>query len=274
MSLSNHIFLCFAYVKRKGRMTMKVIRLLMIVLGALGVADTIVISRLSNLNLGVVLPAILGAPLLLIGLFLPKWLPHMRRGFGKVVKWGLIIGYGGAAVLFGITMFIIGNAASHAAEPGADALIVLGAGLRGDRPTLVLSKRLDAAYDYLTENPNTVAILSGGQGEGETVTEAYAMAQYLRRAGIAEDRLILEEQATSTEENFRFSDRIIKEKWGENARISFVTTDFHVYRAGLVAKAQGIDAKGIAAEDVWYIAPNNYLRESVAVWLYALVGRV
>lgn len=247
---------------------MAVVRILLVALGALGLLDTAAVSMVSNMNLGVLLPGIMGLPLLGAGILLP-WL------WGGPLRWLLFFAavcYAIAALAFTATWAVIALGANAPAPEDADVLIVLGAGLRGNTPMLTLRNRMDAATAYLDASPRTVAILSGGKGEGETISEAAAMFTYLRAHGIPESRLIQEDRSESTEENFRFSGRIIQERFGENAKIAFVTTDFHVYRAGRVANRQGIRATGIPAPDVWYLALNNRLRECVALWKYALMG--
>ena len=98
------------------------------------------------------------------------------------------------------------------------------------------------------------------------------MRLYLIDLGIDESRIYLEEQATNTVENFSYSQEILKETLGPDARIAFVTTDFHVFRASRVAKAQGLDVIGVAAPDVWYLRLNNFMRESVGICVYGLRG--
>ena len=153
-----------------------------------------------------------------------------------------------------------------------DALIVLGAAVHGDRVTWVLSNRLDTAYDYAVVHPETILVVSGGQGDGESVTEASAMAGYLTHRGLDPSRILLEDRAESTAENFAFSKAIIDETLGSDASIGFVTTRFHVFRAGAVARKGGIAARGFGAPDVWYIALNNFLRECVGICWYTLKG--
>lgn len=250
---------------------MKVLRIICIALGAFLVLDTLIVSMLSNYNLGVILPAILGLPLLLLGVFMH----HMDSGFLAVLKWILLGCYAlGTAVLL-LMGILMGTAAKRADRVDADALIVLGAAVHGDRVTWVLSNRLDTAAEYLDAHPDTVCVVSGGQGDGESVTEASAMRKYLvERKGIDPARILVEDRATSTLENFAFSKKLIDEKLGEDASIAFVTTDFHVFRAGRVAKKAGIDAEGIAAPDVWYIRINNFFRECVGITVYALRGNI
>ena len=249
---------------------MKVLRIICIVVGAFLVLDTIVVSMLSNYNLGVILPAIIGLPLLLLGVFMH----HMNGGFLGFLKWFLLICYAlGAIVLIGLGI-LMGTSAKRADKVDANVLIVLGAAVHGDRVTWVLSNRLDTAASYLETHPDTICIVSGGQGDGESVTEASAMQKYLvERRGVDPSRILVEDRATSTLENFQYSKALIEEHLG-NASIAFVTTDFHVFRAGRVAKKAGIEAVGIAAPDVWYIRINNFLRECVGITVYALRGDI
>ena len=247
---------------------MKLFRILCLVVGGFLVLDTIVVCCLSNYNLGVILPAVLGAPLLLLGLF---W-PHMDAGFLLFLRRFLLVCYG-LGCLF---LLFLGSLMLRAIDRGEhgdyDALIVLGAAVHGDRVTWVLSNRLDTAYDYAVEHPKTVLVVSGGQGDGESVTEASAMAGYLTRRGLDPSRILLEDRAESTAENFAFSKAIIDETLGPDASIGFVTTRFHVFRAGAVARKGGIAARGLGAPDVWYIALNNFLRECVGICWYTLKG--
>ena len=250
---------------------MKLFRIVCIVIGILLVLDTILVSMLSNFNLGVILPAILGVPLILLGVFMH----HMNGGFWGVVKWFLLACYALGIVFLIVTGVLMGTAAKRADKVYADALIVLGAAVHGDRVTWVLSNRLDTAADYLTAHPDAVCVVSGGQGDGESVTEASAMQKYLvERKGIDSSRILEEDRAENTRENFAFSKAMIEERLGADAKIAFVTTDFHVFRAGRVAKKAGIDAPGIAAPDVWYIRINNFLRECVGIAVYGLRGDI
>ena len=250
---------------------MKLLRIACIMVGAFLVLDTLVVLNLSNYNLGVILPAILGLPLLLLGVFMH----HLDSGFGAVLKWVVLGCYALGTVVLIVLGILMGTAAKRANKVEADAVIVLGAAVHGDRVTWVLSNRLDTAADYLAAHPDAICVVSGGQGDGESVTEASAMQKYLvERKGIDPARILVEDKAQNTRENFAFSKAMIEETLGESAKIAFVTTDFHVFRAGRVAKKAGIDAEGVAAPDVWYIRINNFLRECVGITVYALRGDI
>ncbi len=249
---------------------MRTFRILLAVIGTFLILDSLIVSQLSNFNLGVILPLFFGVPLVLLAILLPR----MDHGVLLVLKWAAAAGYTIAAVIFLVCGILMATAAKRADEVDADALIVLGAALHGDKVTWVLSNRLDTAADYLETHPECIAVVSGGQGSGEDMPEAVGMKRYLMEVRrIDENRIYTEEQSTSTLENFRYSMELIEKELGRR-RIAFVTTDFHVFRAGRVARAAGLPAPGIAAPDVWYIRINNFMRECVGICVYALRGQL
>ena len=103
-------------------------------------------------------------------------------------------------VALGLVAFLVveGCVISHMNDQGEDKLdyiIVLGAQVYENGPSPVLKYRLDTAVDYLKENPDTVCIVSGGQGKNEPFSEAKGMADYLMEQGIDENRIIREDQS-------------------------------------------------------------------------------
>lgn len=146
----------------------------------------------------------------------------------------------------------------------SDYLIVLGARVRGEQLSLSLKHRLDVAYDYLSQNPDTKAILTGGQGPGEDISEAEAMHRYLVQKGITSDRLILEDQATDTVQNIRYSFEKIDPQLTD-PKVMVVTNKFHILRSKLIAKELGHTVSGIGSRTLLYLIPTYYLRECFAV---------
>ena len=262
------LFACRIWRKRGHAFS--AFREVLLILGVVLIVETLIVSTLSNFNLGVILPAFFGVPLVFVSLVLPK----MKRGFLAFLKWLIAACYLAAFLIFAVCGFLMIRASSEGAHAEADAIIVLGAAVHGDKVTWVLENRLHTAMEYLEAHPNAICVVSGGQGPGESVTEASAMKKYMVEGGIDENRVFTEELAKNTMENFANSKVIIDGALGEQARIAFVTTNFHVYRAGQVAKEQGIDAVGIPAEDVWYLRLNNFLRECVGICVYALRGDI
>ena len=210
---------------------------------------------------------------LLIGisnLLLASLLLKILRDRGPVWKW---IERGFYALLaVGLICFSVLEiqiiAAGHAKPERAEVMIVLGAGVRGTEPSLALQSRLEAAAAYAKENPAIPLVLSGGQGFGEQISEAECMRRYLVDSGISEERLCLEECSTDTEENFRFSKELLEEQGFHTSdmKIAVVSNDFHLFRAGILAKREGLQITGVGAPIPWLHLEINYtIREAFAL---------
>ena len=158
-------------------------------------------------------------------------------------------------------------------EPQRKYLIVLGAEVRGDRPSLSLQRRLEAALDYLEQYPDSVAIVSGGQGPDESMTEAKCMHDWLQGRGIDNSRIIQEPRAASTAENLRYSFELIRERGDEpDGNVAIVSSSYHLYRAKTMAQLQGVEAAGVAcAMGYPLMMLNYYIREAFGVthlWVF------
>lgn len=140
-------------------------------------------------------------------------------------------------------------------------VIVLGAKIRGEELSLSLYNRVTKALEYLNDNPKSNVIVSGGQGQGESITEAEAMERYFVENGIEKDRIIKEEKSTSTFENIKFS----KELLDGETEVVIVSNDFHLYRATIIAKRFGLVPHTLAAETPTIVKAQLWLREYVAV---------
>lgn len=244
-----------------------------IIIGALGVLDTLIISTMSNMNEGVVLPLIIGLPLIVYGLFYGRFKLWMQKGFGLFVRVLFFIAYIGFISIFILCTVIMCLAASKMPVKDADALIVLGGGVRGNIVTATVKSRLDTALGYLHKNKACKVVVSGGQGDGETSTEASVMAKYLTDRGIAPGRVLTEDRSTSTLENMLFSKMMLDEAMDKAYRAIFVTNEFHIYRAGLTAQSVGLSAQGLSSPSPWYLLPNNFLRETLAIvrtWVFGV----
>lgn len=179
----------------------------------------------------------------------------IRRGFLTIAALGM--------VLFVYVEGLVFSGFAQNAEPGADVVIVLGAQWKSTGPSYVLAKRLDAALAYLKENPETLVVVSGGQGSDEPVSEAAGMAGYLEAAGIEPERILQEDASTDTNENLEFSAALFDRA---EARVVIVTNNFHVYRAMKIAQKKGYaHVEGLAADSYPAMLPNNLLREFFGV---------
>lgn len=167
-------------------------------------------------------------------------------------------------VAVGAVLFVIveGCIISHywdQGEENLDYIIVLGAQMKEKGPSAVLQFRLDAAYEYLSRNADTVCIVSGGQGRNEPCSEAEGMYAYLTKKGIAPERILREDQSTDTSENIAYSAKLIGRT---DISVGIVTNNFHVFRGLHLAKAAGFEnVCGIAARSNVYFQLNNMVRE-------------
>ena len=186
---------------------------------------------------------------------------HLPYGM-KLALGGIVLA---GALLFLIMEGMIVSRMFAGGEENLDYIMVLGAQVRGDRVSRALEERLKTARQYLEENPNTKAVLSGGQGSGENISEAQAMYDWLIERGIDGERLIREEQSTSTWENMNCSKALIPEN-AADITIGIVTNNFHVYRGVMLAKCSGFDkACGIAAESHSLMQLHFLVREGIAL---------
>lgn len=158
-------------------------------------------------------------------------------------------------------------------DPQADYLIVLGAGVNGSTPSLSMVNRLTAAKAYLEKYPASIAILSGGQGPGENMTEAQAMYDWLTGQGIDGDRLILEERSSSTEENLSFSFEIIDSLGNSTASAAVCSSEYHLCRAKFLAAQMGREVLTVPARTSLFVLRMNYfIREGFAMAYYRVFG--
>lgn len=182
----------------------------------------------------------------------------------SVPKW-ISVPYNILAVIF-IAAFIfteakIISAMNASPAPGLDYVITLGAAVRGDRPTSPLLLRIQAAADYLNQNPDTLVIASGGQGAGEDISEAECIKNELILLGIDESRIILEDRSTDTQENIKNSFALIP----EGAKVGIVSNSYHIYRALRTAELQGYDACAVPARSLLPLGIHYTVREFFAV---------
>lgn len=214
---------------------------------------------------------IVGLGLILVKPIL-KYMSEKQIVIPTGVKWISGILFAALLLFFIVTECVIIGYGSKEPQPNADYVLVLGAQVKGRNLTYALQARLDTAYEYAVDNPQALVIVSGGQGTGEDVTEAYAMAEYLKSKGLDEKRLILEDESTSTYENIEYSKMLMDSM---DASVVLVTNHFHVYRGVGVAKKQGLtNVEGLGAPTKWYTIPNQYVREAFAVIKYKLFGQI
>ena len=138
--------------------------------------------------------------------------------------------------------------------------LVLGCRVIDDQPCPMLARRCERAKKYLDGDSDTILILSGGKGSDEGISEAQAMFNYLTSLGVGQDRLIMEDKSTTTLENMKFSKAII-DKLGRGDEAVIITTNFHQFRACIMAKREGIKAYKLCSSLTPASMVKNVLRE-------------
>lgn len=198
-------------------------------------------------------------------------LPRFARVCTIVFTLALICGL----ILFGVTEYFIIRASFGTPETQVDYLVVLGAKVRQDGPSVSLWDRIYETVSYLNAHPDTIAIVSGGQGEDEPITEAKSMHDELVKLGISEDRIWMEYKATSTDENLRYSLDLIEEKTGRRPQtLGVLSSEYHLFRASLMAKKLGIEFVGVPAKTTKITQLINHaMREVAGVWHFYIFGR-
>jgi vancomycin permeability regulator SanA len=167
------------------------------------------------------------------------------------------------------TLYCNIRAAKHIPEFNKDFIIILGSKIRKDGTlTPLLKGRVDKAIDFgklqfEKTKKKIVYVPSGGKGNDETVAEAEAIRKYLLEKGIKENQIIIEDKSTNTFENMKYSKSKIDEI-NKEAKISFATTNYHVFRSGVIANEQGMDCEGIGSKTKWYFGTNALIREFIA----------
>lgn len=151
-----------------------------------------------------------------------------------------------------------------------DAILILGCQIKKDGTvTPLLRGRADRALEFAKMQQEAIGrapifVPSGGQGPDEVIAEAESIRNYLAETGVAEDQILVEDQSENTFENLRNSAKLIRSRFGEEAKIAFSTTNYHVFRAGILAEQQGIHAEGIGSKTRSYFWINAFVREFIA----------
>lgn len=199
----------------------------------------------------------------IFNIFLKKYIPASRlKGLIKISKI-LVAAFIISFVLIQIPIIFNGMKND---KKDADYIVVLGAGMWGDVPSLTLSQRLEKSLEVINEHPKAKIIVSGGMGPGETITEAEGMKRFLVKKGVNENRIIKEDKSRNTEQNLKFSKAILdKQDNRTKLPVIIVTSDFHMFRAKMLAEKLGFTAYGAPSPIHPLTIPACYVREYFAV---------
>ncbi|MCR5415415.1 MAG: YdcF family protein [Pseudobutyrivibrio sp.] len=236
-------------------------RVIYIVLGILSFMYSLVVFRVGSGTFSFVIWIALG---LFFGFL---YFMDKKKLWEKVPKIVFYIFRGGIAA--GLAVFIICEGCILSqffskGDAGADYIIVLGAQMKDWGPSVVYKHRLDAAVEYLNNNPETMVVVTGGQGANEFISEGEGGKDYLLEQGIAEDRILVEKESVDTSQNIQYALKLIDSP--NEKKIGIVTNNFHVFRGTMLAKRYTeADISGIAAFTEYLYVPNNMVRECFGV---------
>ena len=233
----------------------KVLRCFCMILGFLATANGLILGLFTHFKLGHLLTLSLGIFLIL--------LPILWKKLPKFIK---IAAISGLFLLLGILCFFFTYGKTDTVTYREDVLIVLGAGIKGEEVTVDLQRRLDSAFCYYEKNKDVLIVVSGGQGPDEGISEALAMKKYLTAKGIPEEQILMEDRSTSTKENFLFTKQLLSEYFQGEYTAAFVTSDFHILRAGILADHEGFeDIHHLHSNTPFYTVLPNGLRECLGI---------
>ena len=157
-------------------------------------------------------------------------------------------------------------------EQDADYVILLGGGIdKNGEISPTTMKRVKKAAEYLSLHKNVICVVSGGKALWSNFAEAPELKRQLEKAGIESERILIEDKALDTIQNFQFSCEILSDFAGKTkdeilrSRIIVVSNYFHLRRAERLASRMGFtDIAGIGIEVAPYTVPQCYLREIAA----------
>lgn len=210
-----------------------ILQVLFICVGIFISLNAVFATMVCNMNAGIIANYLLAFMVLGYGIFYKKLSQKLPKWFIGLFYTGLV-----AIAIIIPVMFISGRTDNVSYKE--DAIIVLGAAVRGEEVSGALARRLDAAIKYYHQNPEVVIVVTGGQGPQEDITEALAMERYLMEHGIPQSSIIKEEKATSTSENFKYSKELLDEYFGYEYTVAYITDDYHIFRAGQLGKLAGL----------------------------------
>ena len=244
----------------------KIIKIALILPGLFILSITTLNLFLSSFNFGFIMIGAASCFLIVYGLLFERL---------SKIKWLTVSILTGGTFFLGVVLFLSIYGNNSTATFNEEAVIVLGAGIRGETVSRILAYRLDKAIEYSLKNPDAIIIVSGGQGQSprEYITEALAMKRYLVDNGIPEERIIKEESSTSTYENLLFSKEILDSIFDKPYRVVIITNNFHIFRSAQLARSLGLDVTHSGARIARHSIPLNYSREFAAVMRMWVLGR-
>ena len=184
----------------------------------------------------------------------------LKQAFVRFVSFFYAVG-----LVWCVYLTVLMNTAAAQLPPEGSDVIVLGAQVHQDgRLSLSLSQRVSKAAEYLTANPDSVCITTGGQGNDEPLPEAHAERSALIEKGIDQSRIFVEDKSRNTRQNFENA-LVIAEDEKLADSFAVVTQDFHMFRALKLGEAVGLDVYALPVKSDSLMYPGYYGRELLSL---------
>ena len=163
-----------------------------------------------------------------------------------------------AVILYFCARVVVGMVITSSGS--TDYALVLGMALENGKPTKDLISRIDVAKEFLDKNPSSTLILTGGNPDESGRTEAAVMKELLLERGASGDKLILEDQAATTKDNFANAAKLVD----PTSPIFLITSNYHMDRAVTTAKKAGFtNVKRLPAPAEFFSFGSNMLWEVI-----------
>ena len=241
----------------------KKLRIFLYILSFIFLVDSIALTVRKSFTLGLVIMFVLTVSFFALGRWWDFWCDITRNGTGMYIKYIVLAGVFCYLVL---TAFVLGNAKTTVSY-SEDAIIVLGCGLNSDgTPSPTLKKRLDGCIGYYNKNPDAYIVVTGGYSRFNNYTEGSGMKKYLLEKGIPENKILMDERADSTKENFLYARQLLEDNGCGISDVCYVTNSFHIFRSGKYASEAGFgNIKALSVSTDLTVFIPAVLREVCAV---------
>lgn len=255
--------------RKNNKILKKLIWIFLIVLEALSAFMFAAQMPRGVTNIGAFFGLFMSLAALIATIFITRVRALLKKLWGKKAGKTVIIAFFsvfGLLTMYAVILSALMTGEILNAPKNPQAVIVLGCRVQKDgRPSLMLRRRLEAAYEYLKENEEIICVTAGGQGEDEPASEGETMKKALVEMGISGDRIIVEDKSVNTEENLALSAKLLEDMGIEGGEVTIVSDGFHLYRASIFAERAGLETTSISAETPWYMAAAYWVREWFAL---------
>ena len=213
-------------------------RLFLYIVSGIFLFNSIILVGRKSFTLGLAIMVTIAVVAFVLAKYFELWNAFTARGAGMYLKYFVMM----CLVLFVFLASYVLAFAHSTTGYDENAIIILGCGLNSDgTPSHTLQNRLDGGIEYCRKNPDSYVVVTGAVSRFGNATEGAAMKKYLTDKGISAQRILVDEKATNTRENFEYSLQLLKDKGVNTQNVVFVTNSFHIYRARQYAVQAGFE---------------------------------